>query len=1278
MISKPAPVFSIIVPTRERPDGLRRLLDSFAVTTTRPHAVEVVLVVDADDNQSKEFAYDRIPLKRVVVQPGLNMGALNLAGYEASTGDYIMLLNDDVIVRTRGWDEKVGAAFKTFNDGIVLVHVNDKIFEEKLCTFPFLSRNYCDIAGGICPRDYVRYRIDDHIYNVFNLLSVLGKNRILYLPEVVFEHTNHVRTALGEIEYVPNEKIHGIDTEKFHALLADRKQLAHRLMDHIDGERERAKRPVRQNLLSPIVDSVALRRPEYIRVWSETASLSTDATRVTIGIVSADLRADHARTCVDLVKKLTKNCDLILLDNNRRPTFNHPHEMNKLISACETDFLVLMDDDVFVEPGWLDGMLRCMTSSVGVVTPLHKDLSGNLSYAGVVMRPDYSGHHTHSFALPEQSTRIQTLCSAILLIDVSKCGHVRFDECYSKYFLDIDYGFRIWEAGFQVVCSPYTMVTHIGGGTLKHGSNMSNDLVEKDRTHYVCEWIETKRYNRLEQGIWQSMPEIKALLDIPGDLSELLENFPGENAVAAKNALLAFFRSLKNSPAIRDWAYAKLQELVYGRLGAGSADLGHLGFLLGCGATAVPIEQNFEGFNIFLYDAVYYAIPQMEGGFDYPRFVSGSYSQSYHGESLELIKVRIQGGIAERVPETRMAIGNSNGNPVLVEQRDDGLNVICAYGNYYAIPQGEGDFDYEAFAKGCYSRSYSAKNLDELKAQINSGLTSRIWLVAKNERLRTGSWRLASRSLLKRILKKFVISNFGFDAFLEMKGRYLQIRTEEYERRARCPALMSGAKLVFQYGARHVWSKLSPGQPGVKGLVAAAGENRLAKAESADPERWLNGSPVTLVEPEYRGYAVFRFEYKYFAVAGTADAFNYQDFKCGRYGLCPIGHSLSEVHAKVDQFLASKETGRRARVLVLASLPVHQLKPLLERFYPCESLALLTENGARGAWKGYDLIVADNSLVDWARRQNSGASDPLSRRLVNEKFDRIVVPWSFPGSFGDNSLETAASRISDCVEIIHSSGERRLYRGENLHRLIYNKAYLASMFQSVPSPLGQTVLEAGCSDGLVCDIFALCGARKIVGIDVMETVGCGFPDDRIEYRVMNMAQMGFADQTFDLVCSIATFEHLANPYQALLEMLRVTKIGGYGYVQAGPLYHSPFGHHMFEYFKNDPWIHLRKTKDQIISYAKEQGIDERIERDLFTTCEQYIDGMLNVDHVNGLFLDEYRLDEFRKRDDVEVVKFNVSYEGRELLTPEVAAEIRGMDAAKLVEHGFEIAFRRNR
>ena len=59
-----------------------------------------------------------------------------------------------------------------------------------------------------------------------------------------------------------------------------------------------------------------------------------------------------------------------------------------------------------------------------------------------------------------------------------------------------------------------------------------------------------------------------------------------------------------------------------------------------------------------------------------------------------------------------------------------------------------------------------------------------------------------------------------------------------------------------------------------------------------------------------------------------------------------------------------------------------------------------------------------------------------------------------------------------------------------------------------------------------------------------------------------------------------------------------------------------------------------------------------------------------------ILLKDYRFDEFRRRTDIEVLKFSISYEGAELLTPEIAREVCDLDSVRLLEHGFEIAYPR--
>jgi hypothetical protein len=98
-----------------------------------------------------------------------------------------------------------------------------------------VSRAFCDLAGGICPPDYLRYRIDDHIEDVFNLLTLLGERRTVYLPDVVFEHDNATHHPEAGPVYLSDPVILAQDAPTFDALFPKRKELALRVRSAIEG-----------------------------------------------------------------------------------------------------------------------------------------------------------------------------------------------------------------------------------------------------------------------------------------------------------------------------------------------------------------------------------------------------------------------------------------------------------------------------------------------------------------------------------------------------------------------------------------------------------------------------------------------------------------------------------------------------------------------------------------------------------------------------------------------------------------------------------------------------------------------------------------------------------------------------------------------------------------------------------------------------------------------------------------------------------------------------------
>ena len=135
------------------------------------------------------------------------------------------------------------------------MHVNDTLIREYLCTFPILSRKYCELIGGICPRDYERYRIDDHIEDVFDMLATLGIHRSIYLPDVIFEHCNSVNHPTAGLVYESDPEILARDALRFDAKLPLRKQQVRTVLEFINDGQYAS----RQVLLDRITDSFDLR-----------------------------------------------------------------------------------------------------------------------------------------------------------------------------------------------------------------------------------------------------------------------------------------------------------------------------------------------------------------------------------------------------------------------------------------------------------------------------------------------------------------------------------------------------------------------------------------------------------------------------------------------------------------------------------------------------------------------------------------------------------------------------------------------------------------------------------------------------------------------------------------------------------------------------------------------------------------------------------------------------------------------------------------------------------
>ena len=191
---------TLAIPTRHQPERMKRLLQNIVDTAYNPENLEIILGVDLDDPGSHFYDHNRLQITNLVFRPGVGCGSMQNGMFNESTGDIYFTINDDCIIHTKGWDDEIINIYDAYPDEIVFVVVNDLMFKGKLAVFPCQSRKAINIIGGIADPRYMKYRYDDHVHHVYDILRQLGHDRIIYRKDLIFEH-DHYKVVNGQRVY---------------------------------------------------------------------------------------------------------------------------------------------------------------------------------------------------------------------------------------------------------------------------------------------------------------------------------------------------------------------------------------------------------------------------------------------------------------------------------------------------------------------------------------------------------------------------------------------------------------------------------------------------------------------------------------------------------------------------------------------------------------------------------------------------------------------------------------------------------------------------------------------------------------------------------------------------------------------------------------------------------------------------------------------------------------------------------------------------------------------
>lgn len=134
--------------------------------------------------------------------------------------------------------------------------------------------------------------------------------------------------------------------------------------------------------------------------------------------------------------------------------------------------------------------------------------------------------------------------------------------------------------------------------------------------------------------------------------------------------------------------------------------------------------------------------------------------------------------------------------------------------------------------------------------------------------------------------------------------------------------------------------------------------------------------------------------------------------------------------------------------------------------------------------------------------------------------------------------------------------------------------------------------DIGCGHGQLAKAASERGFKKVLGIDIKE-------NDRwneyikgtknLTYKKMDILKDSM-DEKFQVVTSIAAFEHFEHPELMLNKMSNFVKNGGYLFIHFAPIWRSTNGHHLYRHIQF-PWYHLIFSDDVRMEYYKKFNID---------------------------------------------------------------------------------------
>ena len=182
-------MISLLCPTRGRPQQAERLIKSFLNTQKNENQL---LFYVANDDERKEQYYELFKRYKIGFYKGPPMSTSFIWNFLANeaAGEMVTLLGDDVVIKTKYWDEIFVEANKTYNDKIYVLTMDDGRHDRYAqkdgrmrCDHPTVNKKWVQTLKYFVPPFFMHRYLDTYTRNL-----AIEINRFIEIKDVIFEH----------------------------------------------------------------------------------------------------------------------------------------------------------------------------------------------------------------------------------------------------------------------------------------------------------------------------------------------------------------------------------------------------------------------------------------------------------------------------------------------------------------------------------------------------------------------------------------------------------------------------------------------------------------------------------------------------------------------------------------------------------------------------------------------------------------------------------------------------------------------------------------------------------------------------------------------------------------------------------------------------------------------------------------------------------------------------------------------------------------------------------